>query len=141
MPAHDSVLVNRLLSHYDPFRQFFNVRPTLTEVRKARMVEGYAPTRPEPSDQLIHCDTELLWDLGRLKFFVELLEKDGKLDPIEGDWRWDNGAPVRFLLVDGHHRLCAAKLARCERIDLDYSGPVDFLKYLKGERELPKEYA
>lgn len=132
------VLVHRLLRQYDPFAQFFAHRPTLTRVRKAAPVEGYAPVRPE-HDAGAH--SEFLWDLGRVRFFVDLLDRGCKLDPISADWRWEWSRPVRFVLTDGHHRLCAAWLKKLRLIDVSYSGPVDFLKYLTGERKLPKEYA
>ena len=130
-----SVLVGRLLRHYDPFPQLFARRPTLAMVQKSPVVNGRVavPDFEIPSDA---------WERGRIRYFMALYETGQHVDPIELDWKWGQFAPVSLVLLDGHHRLCAASLVKLTRIPVSYGGPVDFLDYLTGERRsVPRGYS
>jgi hypothetical protein len=74
------------------------------------------------------------WDLGRVRHFYELLRAGKSIDPIDVDNECHNGFiyPVPIVL-DGHHRLVAAALARA-RIPVHYGGRIDLLDYLTGKR-------
>jgi hypothetical protein len=133
--------VERLVGLYNPFRQFFGRRPKLSAVQKARRVGGRDPSRPqyraERESGMDFRDREYRWDLGRIRYFVEQLERGAKLDPIEIDNQCDRGHIYGPILLDGHHRLCAAALLRTPTIRAVYGGRVDTLKYLTGKTPHP----
>lgn len=128
------VHVDRLLGFYDPFKQFFDRTPSLAAVRKTPVVEGRHALRPhELKDSYPDRD----WDKGRIRYFVELMEQGAKIDPIEIDNECERGHIYGPLLLDGHHRLCAAALLKVPTIRARYGGRVDTLKYLTGKTPHP----
>lgn len=121
----DSILVNRLLRHYDPFEFLFEERPIQPGFFQIAPIE-FVPAWDRPN----HKD----YDRRRIAYFVNKLSRDEPVDPIEldneifGQSTW--GPPI---ITDGHHRSCAAILVRRRRIECEYSGLVATLKWLKGE--------
>lgn len=80
------------------------------------------------------------WNFGRVRFF-EKLQKGLSLEPITVDNICNNGhiAPVP-VLIDGHHRLAAHRIAKVQKIPTYYSGRVDLLNYLVGKTKQVPEY-
>lgn len=99
-------------------------------------VKEFVEERERPDHPL-----DRTWDLGRVRFFIEHIEAGKPLDPIIVDNYCNRGHVYpEPVLIDGHHRLIAAKVTRLERIPANYSGRVDLLDYLTGKRRnFPKE--
>lgn len=87
------------------------------------------------------------YDRGRVHFFyLQLVGRSGtmsgmELDPIIVDNVCEGGviypAPI---VLDGHHRFMAYKLAKRRTIPASYGGRIDVLRYLEGKRkQLPEE--
>ena len=77
------------------------------------------------------------WDYGRIRHFYERLLAGDTLDAIEVDNACDGGRSYpdpELVLIDGHHRLAAARLAGAKVILARYGGRVDLLRYLTGAR-------
>lgn len=58
------------------------------------------------------------------------LLRHGWTDAPELDWVWSGLTYDRPVLLDGHHRFCAAILAGDTRFLVDYSGPLDAIPNL-----------
>jgi hypothetical protein len=139
------VQVDRLLEFYNPFRQFFFVKRQrkdfmlkgigLSRVRRAKLIAGRDAVEPKSGSDSVY----RRWHTGRIRYFVELLERGDRLDPIEIDNQCDRGGIYGPILLDGHHRLCAAALLKTPTIRASYGGRVDFLKYLTGKTNHPPE--
>lgn len=117
----DYILTERLLELYDPWAAL-GVKPEQVST----------PTQ----DQFIphHTNRDLDYDLGRIAFFRDY----GFEDPLELDNICESGRIYPLPnLVDGHHRLCGAALAKRERVPAIYGGRVDLLNWLKGCRKTP----
>ena len=63
-----------------------------------------------------------------------------EVTPIEVDNKWSGFVPCSLVLLDGHHRLCGAILAGSAHVVVSYSGEVEALRWLKGERPNPPEW-
>jgi hypothetical protein len=140
MSRVDLIHVERLLRLYNPFRQFFARTPDLATIRKTPVVEGRTAFRPdELGDARRNHDVRRnrRWDRGRVRYFVELMEAGTEIDPIEVDNECDRGHIYGPILLDGHHRLCAAALLKVPTIRARYGGRVDTLKYLIGKTPHP----
>lgn len=136
------VLVDRLVKHYNPFGPLFGdhvvFEPIEALIRKTR--PSYCEKRERPVKPYLH-ETETAyqrrrfhWDKSRVHFFIKVAEAQVPFDKsISVDWYWNGNVPTSLTLLDGHHRLCAAVIAKKQLIEVDYGGPVDFLRYLKGE--------
>jgi hypothetical protein len=76
------------------------------------------------------------WDYGRIRHFYERLLAGETLDAISVDNECDRGRiyPIPVLL-DGHHRLAASRLAGARIIHANYGGRIDLLRYLTGARK------
>ena len=76
------------------------------------------------------------WDYGRIRHFYERLLSGDTLDAIEVDneCNWGRILPIPVLL-DGHHRLAASRLAGAPVIFVSYGGRLDLLRYLTGKRK------
>ena len=133
MSRVDFVVVDRLFEFYNPFRQFFARNPTLATIRKTPVVPGRdAVFFSQLSDR-----QETRWNKGRVRYFVELLERGVTLDPVEIDNQCDRGHIYGPILLDGHHRFCAAILLKVPVLRARYGGRVDTLRYLTGKADLP----
>lgn len=75
------------------------------------------------------------YDRGRVRFFAELYLSGYHCDPLVIDNVCDRGHILpQAALIDGYHRLCGALLAGRSRIPISYSGRLDVLRWLCGER-------
>lgn len=123
----DKFLLSRLLEFYDPEMALLGKHISTEQVDKAKPIARYVDSWDrKPTAR---------WHLGRIKFFLDKFRNAEKIDPIEVDnevWRDQLYGPV---VIDGHHRLIAAKLAGKQKIDCHYAGRVDFLRYLTGKRQ------
>lgn len=130
------VLTKRLMAglRYDPFRAL--------DLRRRPNVDAVKPVRKYQDDGL----RDTAYHLGRIRYFRDMLLRQGlKPAPIEVDNDWTRGGsitwePAGICIIDGHHRLCGAILAGAERVRIMYSGRVDGLAWLAGERSRPPEW-
>lgn len=120
-----TILVDRLLDHYDPFSGLGineeTVRTRLFDVRTQR--------------HFMDREDTLDWHIGRIAHFVQLFWEDEMPDPIEIDAVCDRGHIYGPTVVDGHHRLCAAKIANAKKIKAIYGGRIDVRDFLTGRRK------
>lgn len=106
----------KLMMRYDPFRALGLTRRDLAYYRQAKAESVYAPpNHRRPS----YSRNRIAW-----------LLRHGWEDPIEVDWVWRGSTPAYLVVVDGHHRLCAAVLANDESVLVSYSGPIEEIKNL-----------
>lgn len=132
MSGSNRVLVNRLWEAYPwpegnlPMRGM-TIQRLLTYRAQPDYVSDVERTRKQPTRA---------WDYGRIRYFYERLLAGETLDAINVDNKCDYGHiyPVPILL-DGHHRLAAAHLARVPIILVNYGGRLDLLRYLTGARK------
>lgn len=130
--APSKVIVERLWSLYAwpewnlPMRKM-TLEKLLTYPSQLVYVSDEARTRKRPTRA---------WDYGRIRYFYERLLAGETLDAIEIDNECNGGRiyPVPVLL-DGHHRLAASRLAGAPTIFASYGGRVDLLRYLTGARK------
>lgn len=83
-------------------------------------------------------DDDLTWHYGRVRFFYDELRAGKKLKPVMVDNACYHGRHISTdpILVDGHHRLAAHWFAKSKTIPAYYSGRVDLLEYLTGQRRV-----
>ena len=132
MSAFSKVLVERLWDLYSwpewnlPMRKM-TIAKLLTYRAQPVYVSDLARTRKQPTRA---------WDYGRIRHFYERLLAGETLDAIQVDNECNGGRiyPVPVLL-DGHHRLAASRLAGATIILVSYGGRVDLLRYLTGARK------
>jgi len=131
------ILVSRLAWWYDAFGVIGKF--TLEEMLNVPTAEAYA----EETDD---CREDRLWHMGRVRYFYELLQRRKWLDPIEVENRvhqYRICSPVTWggpEILDGHHRFCAAVLARKRRVMADVYGLESTKNWLTGKlRRLPEE--
>jgi len=124
----DIILVPRLVEFYDPWGGLFDRRPTAAEVARARV-------RPVPL--LLRGHRTRAYDLGRVRFFRDELCAGRMCEPLEVDNYCQDTHIYGPFVVDGHHRLCGALLAGQLTLPVHYSGRVDTLRYLRGQRRTP----
>lgn len=131
----DALIISRLLDLYG-WNPGYD-RLTLESLNDYEPVTDYVDEWSRPCDGA--CLTA--WDFGRVRFFCDEIRAGREFDPIEVDNRCCG--PCIYpepIVVDGHHRLVATKLCGIETIRAYYSGRVDLLEYLTGERsEAPSE--
>ena len=123
--APDTIIADRLLEYYDPWF-CLDVTPQ----------DAATPHYPLVHEHQSYDLRDKDYHLGRITYFRDLLLDGAALDPIDIDNDWDLGCPI---VVDGHHRLCAAILAKVPTIPAQYGGRVDFLRYLTGARKTKPE--
>lgn len=84
---------------------------------------------------------DVSWHVGRVRHFYDRLVLGAALEPITVDNVCSGGKVYpQAVVVDGHHRLIAAKLFRAKTVPASYSGRVDLLDYLTGKRpKAPQE--
>lgn len=83
---------------------------------------------------------DAVYSTQRIRYFRDLFLENKKVTPIEVDNNWSRWRPTGLVLVDGHHRLCGAILARSVHVDVSYSGAEDALTWLKGESTNPPNW-
>lgn len=123
------VIVSRLLRYYDPFGAL-----ALNRGRVARRVLSARPR--EHLD--LHCRTAA-YHVGRIRWLMEHVS-EWKHTPISVDNFCDHGHFGPPIVVDGHHRLCAAALLKRRYILATYSGLVSTLDYLTGVSRRAPEF-
>lgn len=131
----DHVLVGRLFRAYEHFwydrSNFKGV--TIPMLSKYRPVAEHMDERLRSNPDKFRTKGIVDYDLGRLRYFVEILQAGGELDPIEVDNNcWGMNILPEPIVTDGHHRLVAYKLVKRRTIPAKYSGRLDVLAYLKG---------
>lgn len=118
-----TVLIERLLETYgDPFRYIH-----LTRAKAALLVQ----TEPAQSFRALHPRTAA-WNAGRVRWFMD---DPTRIDSIEVDNNWHYTRPDKVVILDGHHRLCAAILLGLPTIQVSYGGDLAMLRYLTGQRK------
>ena len=136
-PIVDSILVSRLKRFIDPFNVLFleEESPLNMKVRQIKVqypaVSNYVA--PELRWEFKKLSSQV-WHIGRVRYFIDQLEAGKQLDPIDVDNACDRGFIYQPILVDGHHRFCAAILVGKRRIPVHYSGRMDTLRWLTGAR-------
>lgn len=130
MSLSDPVLVFRLVPHLpDPFKilgvprdtNFDRVKPQTRYVN-----DSYSRLKNERNPD---------YSRGRIRYFRDKFRAGSKVPPIEVDNEWSGFQPCGLVLNDGHHRLCGAILSGCNHVVVAYSGEVEMLRWLKGERQ------
>ncbi len=119
----DRVLVTRLLEHYDAFGAI-----GLVEAKVRELLSDVEPVAEYVDNKQVRSG---LWHVGRIRRFVE----NPSSDPIEVDNDCHFGSFGPPIVIDGHHRLCAAVIRGDKRITASYSGLVSTLEWLKGKRK------
>lgn len=80
------------------------------------------------------------WDCGRVRFFIDCIKANKRLRPIEVDNECAHGAILpRPIVLDGHHRLVAARALQVPLIAVHYGGRIDVLDYLTGKTDKAPE--
>jgi hypothetical protein len=130
--AHDTLLVERLWALYEwpewnlPMRKMTPAK-LLRYRAQPHYVSDMERTRKQPTRR---------WDYGRIRFFYEQLLAGATLDAIEVNNVCRAGRVCSEpILLDGHHRLAASRLAGARIIRANYGGRVDLLRYLTGARK------
>jgi hypothetical protein len=128
------IRMDRFLELYDPFYHLFESAfervPELEEFEEVEPVPP--PFGKNPDHRFLSWEEEL----GRVRYFRELVLQGRQLYPISIDNLWSGPAmyqePVGLELCDGHHRACGAALAGANYIRATYGGLVDARRYLQG---------
>jgi len=98
---------------------------------------GYPPQPKFIREDKRPGDDDLAWHYGRVRYFYDELQEGKRLKPLMVDnvchGHHISNEPV---LVDGHHRLAAHWFARRRTFPAFYSGRVDLLEYLTGQRRM-----
>jgi hypothetical protein len=129
----DWILVDRFVDLYDPLGHVGLEDADLADIQDILPVAACidrAVLRKCPSRRK---------DLGRVRYFLEVLLAGGAIDAIEVDNETSLYAIGGPVLIDGHHRLIAAWLAGRRRVSCRYSGRVDILRWLKGKGKKPRD--
>lgn len=128
----EQVLVQRLVSFYEPFAQLGITR------------DGYFASKWDPVTTYVR-DPERFrlsseWHYGRIEHFVRELREGRVLEPLEVDMSWSGASCTGIVLVDGHHRLCAADISELTAVPASCSGIVDIIDWLKGYHHNTPEF-
>lgn len=127
-PVIDLVIVRRLsrVYHWWP-ESYYKRRDARARLAAAQPQPKFVPEVQRKED--------LDWDFGRVRFFADQLSAGAKVDPISVDNRCDRGVIYpEPLITDGHHRFAAYALTGQKTIPVFYSGRMDVLAYLTGQR-------
>jgi hypothetical protein len=129
----DHVIVDRLLAMYLWPEEAVPIhRLTVEELLMHAPDPEYAEREKRSMSYAEHCR--------RVRFFYDELLAGHPLDPIEID---NVCEAMRVypepVVVDGHHRLTACRLAAVRTVPAYYSGRVDLLDYLTGKRSKAPE--
>lgn len=117
------ILVDRLDSMYQVFEQ----------LELPRNSKVYAVAMPCAHHRY---DRNINYDIGRVRYFKDAFIRNEPVDPISIDCLCANSHVYPYpVLLDGHHRLCGAILARAVWIPATFGGRVDLLRYLQGKRK------
>lgn len=135
MLAHvNHLLVRRLVKLYDPWTAI-GLAPDFTWLKSATPVSVFKP------ELVMDEERDMEYHKGRVKFFVDQLQKGLELEPIEVDNACEGCHIYPYPVVpDGNHRLLAYWAAKRKTIPATYGGRIDLLKYLEGKsRKKPEE--
>jgi hypothetical protein len=129
----DFVLTRRVLEFVDPWWTLAALRGEVFAHPTRAQIET-APIQPfQPEEQ-----RNEKYDLGRVRFFVEVLRRGQDLPPVVMDNRCLGRSILpEAILTDGHHRLAAAAHDGLEWLPAYYSGRVDVLEWLQGAATRP----
>jgi hypothetical protein len=128
----DHFLVGRLNRLYR-WPESLYLGKALKDLEGVRPVVNFEPEDKRPDDKG--------WHLGRVKFFVNQLQRGLKLRPITIDCNcYGMHVSVEPIVIDGHHRLAAATFVKARRIPVSFSGRVDLRDYLTGKRRTLPDY-
>ena len=123
----DHILTTRLAEYIDPWEILGIKRTRIRGPERAIFAHESARTA--------------IYDHARIRYFARIFAMGQHVDPLEVDCRCEFGRVYAWpLLLDGHHRLAGAILAKVERIRIDFGGRVDLLRYLQGRRKTPPAY-
>lgn len=127
----DQIILRRFLPYY---ASWFGI-----EEMTARKLLSYPP-QSEYVEELRRPD-DPSWHASRVRHFYDELLAGRSLTPVMIDCECARGHVYpEPVLVDGHHRLAAYRLAKRATFPAYYSGRVDVLKYLIGQRRtMPRE--
>lgn len=132
------VLTARLFKAYDFVWPATFTRMTLRSIRRYAPVAEFMAEVERSDPDLFNTPKIIAYDYGRVRHFVSQLIDGAQLDPIDVDNDCaDRVIYPRPIVVDGHHRLWAYRLARRRYIPVNYAGRLDVLDYLKGLRPKP----
>ena len=130
----DSVLVSRLYQQVDPFHVLGWIaggRPRLETIMRHSPLDFVPLSVRSPFPR---------YDYGRISFFVRRLRAKDSVEPIELDCFCDrHHIYPEVVVLDGHHRFCAHLLLQKRRLPVLFSGRIDVLEWLRGERRLCPE--
>jgi hypothetical protein len=134
----DLVLVDRLRAVYWPS---FLHGWTLDRVLSVEPVASFVPNRERWALALL-AGSEDPYDLGRVRYFYEVLKTGGSVDPISVDTHVypTRGGPPTWgnpFVDDGRHRFVAAVLAECRTIPASCGGLVEQVNWLTGKTKKP----
>lgn len=118
---HSRIIVTRLLRYYDPFATL--------GLSRSKTAQRVARARPRAYVELHHRTAS--YHVGRIRWLM-LHVAAWRATPISIDNFCNHGYFGPPIVVDGHHRLCAAALLRRRHILASYSGLVSTLDYLTG---------
>lgn len=117
-------MVARLLEFYDPYSP-------LDLWREAFFEHDWKPRRYSPERERKNAQ----WHYGRIEYFVRRFKRGSKIEPIEVDMTWCRHSCTGLVVLDGHHRLCAADLAGVTEIPADCGGVVEVIHWLEGRHD------
>lgn len=82
------------------------------------------------------------YHLGRIHYFAESMLLGEEIDPIEvNNECWGTRILPDPILLDGHHRFCAAAIIGRRTLRVNYGGRTDVLDWLRGARtRRPREW-
>jgi hypothetical protein len=133
----DHLLVERVFQTYERgfwFHKLFEGE-TVRSLRKWPPVDEHMDERLRSEPSKRRSKVRQNYDFGRVRYFVDRLLAGEELDPIHVDNVCAGGHIYPELVIDdGHHRLVAYRLVKRSTIPVYYSGRVDLLEYLKGDR-------
>lgn len=127
-----AVLVRRILRLYDPWYVLGLTRRGLAARLRSKTLQPVEHVEVFSRADEYH-PARVLWFVNRLRSG----RRRPRMDPISLDNSFDRWfSLVGLVLVDGHHRLIAAAVTQQTWITCTYSGRVDLLEWLKGNRRL-----
>lgn len=135
-PVHQA-LVHRMLDQYDPFQRLGFGTGQSKDCQRYISPKLQIPPPPppptlsqieniEPLEFLSMLERDLEYHKGRISYFVQELRAGRTVEPLEvdNDCHLFHILP-QIVLIDGHHRLCAAALLDWPTLPISYCGRID----------------
>ncbi|MEX2717466.1 MAG: hypothetical protein Q6370_014290 [Candidatus Sigynarchaeota archaeon] len=135
--AIDNILVQRLIKCYDPYHPLGIGKKQFAANGKRKPRAKFVPE--DERDNKLAQDPS--WHYGRIAHFVNQIRKGKRLDQIEVDMMWHGHKCTGIVVLDGHHRLCAADIVGIERIPASISGAVRIIEWLVGKHDNAPEFS